>query len=180
MIELRIFGVTGRSRTIFGTVTAEASNDAGGPGLFSASIVRNRGAVAPDTRSSAAEREISWKGTCPSMDTAAVPRTPRLTAVDAAGRATSRHRWPTCAHHRAAQPPCTLQAIRAAGRAKSFGGALAHARPTKADRDGRKRPSKWRFNPEKCTLVYLSASTPLSFQGGRFLSMFRILKLKMG
>ena len=44
-----------------------------------------REAVAPDTRSSAAEREISWKGTCPSMDTAAVPRTPRLTAVDAAG-----------------------------------------------------------------------------------------------
>ena len=73
-----------------------------------------RGAVAPDTRSSAAEREISWKGTCPSMDTTAVPRTPRLSAVDAAGRATSRHRWPTCAHHRAAQPPCTLQAIRAA------------------------------------------------------------------
>ena len=38
---VRIFCVTGRSRTNFGPVTAEASNDAGGPGLYSPSIVRN-------------------------------------------------------------------------------------------------------------------------------------------
>lgn len=38
---VRIFWVTGRSRTIFGPATAEASNDAGGRGLYSPSIVRN-------------------------------------------------------------------------------------------------------------------------------------------
>ena len=36
------------------------------------------------------------------------------------------------------------------------------------------------INSEKCTLVYLSAYTPLFRQGGRFLVMFSILKLKIG